>query len=367
MFVLDRSTNKLRIAVRSLDGTVANQGTEVSVAAAAPFGSANSIFLGANLGLDAIERAKFSSMYVAYGSGAATGMSANAATILLSFANKLNNWPYTLPSYGQGYEDVQDKYATSVNGLRDQLMTEVNGVVGDVGNQSGMTIYLLNETSGNLVPSVGSPTLTASGSPLYGIIGPRNGRDRAIGFSTTADAFSGGTGDFDVNGSADIMIVWVGRITSAPANGDVIGKGNAGAARWYLWHGVGGFAFNVNDGVDNLEPVTSSLAVGEWHVGIAALERATNQARIGIRTLAGVSNISSAADASAIGSLSNAVAVKFGKSIGNADTFANYAGLAITTGTNVAKGVVTNMSAILLRYATALNRYYGAPLLAAME
>jgi hypothetical protein len=83
--------------------------------------------------------------------------------------------------------------------------------------------------------------------------------------------------------------------------------------------------------------------------------------------LAGVSSISSAADASAIGSLSNAVAVKFGKSIGNADTFANYAALAITTGTDVARGVVANMSAILTRVTTQINRYYGESLSAGME
>lgn len=365
IIVIDRGAARARIGIRGLTSGTSTLGAELNISTLTTLANASSLLFGCVPAQVNSADTSFSlaAVYVNSGAAVASTMSANLSAALTSFANYISRSAYGAvaqpTSYGNGADDEQDKYPRSPAALA-QILGR-----GDFTSGAG---WLFNMASGNAPAAFGSPTLTASGSPVYGVVGPRGGRDLAIGFSTVNDVFSGGTGDFDVSATDDIVIAWVGKIASAPANTDVFGKGNAGAARWLLWHGTGGFAWNVNDGVDNLEVSTASLAFGEWHVGLAVLERATNQIKVGIRTLAGVTTVSSTGDATLIGSLSNAVAVKFGKSvIGTADILAKYAALYITKGSGVATGMVANMSTMLTNFAAQINRYYGGCLSAVME
>src|SRR5690606_38548649 len=74
-------------------------------------------------------------------------------------------------------------------------------VGGDWTNGSG---WLCQEASGDLAPVFGTVTLADSGTPTYQNAGVKTG-DYAVGFDSSTDAFTGGTGDFDVTATDDII------------------------------------------------------------------------------------------------------------------------------------------------------------------
>lgn len=218
--------------------------------------------------------------------------------------------------------------------------------------------WLMQEASGSLAAEFGAPSLSAVSTPTY-----RNSFTTgkyAIGFDSVADAFSGGD-VFDVTGTDDLILAWVGAATSVPSSDrDLIAKytGGVGYLTYIVGGGVGGVAFYVNDGTGLVGSATSSLASGEWHVGIAVVERATNRVRVGIRTLGGTTYLGSEGDITGKGTFANAASLLVGANgvTGNGPhTGMAIAATYIVSGSGVATGLSTNLSTALTDFANTIN------------
>lgn len=221
--------------------------------------------------------------------------------------------------------------------------------------------YLCNEASGNLASTYGTPaTLTAAGTPVYGIAGPRGGIDKAVGFDANADQFAGGTGDFDVNGTSDLIVAWVGKYTATPGLAEIMFvKGNSGAARWTV--------YTTNNGILRVEVVSASGTktsdvnpitsfVGSWYVGMAVIDRGAGNVRIGVRTLAGVETLGASTALFVGETLSNADAFTFGnRSAGAACINQQFAAFYVATGSGCAAGMAAGLSTALANFANAVN------------
>ena len=213
-----------------------------------------------------------------------------------------------------------------------------------------------NIASGNDTGLFGGITLTAAGSPSYSNTGPGHGGDKAIGFTTVADVFSGGD-VLDTTGTDDLAVAWVGYYS---ANGgvsrDLFSKYAAGAG-WYIWtHGAGSqLRFTVDDGI-SVDIGTGGILTGEWHVGIATIDRATGKGRIGIKGLTSGTSHVSALTTLTTNTLANATALTAGAgAIGSADTTFKCAGLYIATGASAATGLAANLSTALTSFASAVS------------
>lgn len=300
---------------------------------------------------------------------------ANPATFLTpgdvgiaTFAGGLTNT--YVPDYGNGFEDSGDKYPASLAGLRSQLMA---GSLIDVGSTTGITWYDCNETSGNLVPKFGSgPTLTAAGTPLFGIAGPRGGNDKMVAVDGNADQWTGGD-VYNVSSTGELVIMLAGRFTKIPSVNEFIAvKGNAGnPARWTLFYSTAGDVIlqlvSASGTVSATVNVNSAAILGRMCVLKAVIDRSTQKARICIRTLDGTEVISTEVTTFAE-TLTNVDAFTLmNRSAAAAALSFQLAGFGITTGTNVAFGTSANLSAITSRFAAAMNRYYGGHLAAVME
>jgi hypothetical protein len=223
--------------------------------------------------------------------------------------------------------------------------------------------YLCNESTGNLASVYGTPaTLTANGTPVYNTAGPRAGIDKAIGFDDNADFFAGGTGDFDVNGTSDLIVAWVGKFTGAPSvNEYIFVKGNAGAAaKWTIRYdpadGLIHFLLTSASGTKESTASVASIGVGNWYVGIGVIDRGAGNVRVGLRTLAGVASVGSSTALFAGETLSNVDAFTFGnRSSANACINQLFSAFYIATGTSCASGMAAGLSTALSNFAAAVN------------
>jgi hypothetical protein len=221
--------------------------------------------------------------------------------------------------------------------------------------------YLLQEASGNLAASFGSPTLTAT-SLTYQNAGHTTG-DYAIGFSAAGSKADGGD-VYDVTGAQDLIVAWVGNMSGIPAAlGGVISK-------WTISAGNGGWtiqASSVDGGLDfqaaNTTPAVDFQTTrviptfGAWHVGIAVIDRSTGKARIGVRSLAGVASISAEVTAAAV-SYANAAALRLGqRADGGVDACSTMklSSVYVVSGAGVATGLSANLATALTNFANAIN------------
>lgn len=223
--------------------------------------------------------------------------------------------------------------------------------------------WLCNESSGNLAAEFGGVTLTPSGAPTYGTPGPRGGIDKAVGFDST-DAFVGGTSDFDVDGSSDLIIAAVVKLTGDLMTGTpcrIVHKRGGGAGyTLYMTRNSptsAGFSMVLHDGTDQIFPsiLTIDWAVhaNTWIAVLAVVERATNTARVAAKSLAtGELFIGPGADISAVGSMSNASAFN----LGSASQKPWYlAALYIGTGAGAASGMSAAMAPLVNGFANAIS------------
>src|SRR5690606_19953587 len=123
---------------------------------------------------------------------------------------------------------------------------QVTAALGGFGDFTGGAGYLFNEGSGDLSSVFGTPsTLTAGGTPTYGNPGARGGADKAVGFDSGSDVFSGGN-YFNVGPSDDLIVVWCSNSTGA-GNGDFVGKWRGYVVGWELVVENGAFRIGIHD------------------------------------------------------------------------------------------------------------------------
>jgi len=272
---------------------------------------------------------------------AATTVTLPAASYYATTAGGVSGWVSTL----------QDLLNQNSMGFPTTAVT--TGTAIGYGNFTTGAGWLMQEASGSLAPVFGSPSLTAVSSPTYRNAGIKTG-DYAIGFDSAADQFDGGN-NFDVIATDDLVVAWVGYVSANPAaSSGWFGKGVTPG--WYIFRrATGEIAFTINNAVS-----TSNVAVpqGEWHVGIAVIERGTNRARCGVCGLtSGTVTVSAQLDISAQGTLSNASSINIGSTYGGVaiDQDLKVSAFYITDGTNVATNLSANLSTALATFRNAIN------------
>jgi hypothetical protein len=380
LVVVDRGGAKVKIAYAPLTGgaTQSNQATltagSLSNALDFQFGSAGAY--GATLG------AKIAALYIGTGSGIGASLSTNIATATQNFAAAINAaWsipfdastglvsiglspspPAGIPSFSIDWLDAAQRSLMGFTRDIDYPKTAAE-IAADVGYGTWSAGWLCNEESGNLAAVFGSPALTAAGTPLYGIAGPRGGADKAVGVDGAADQWTGGD-TFDVSGTDDLCLAWVGRFSASPPTTEfMFTKGDAGApSSWSVRQAGDGlihFLMVTSSGSKESTISTASI-IGQWYVGIAVIDRGSGNLRVGLRTLSGTEV------------LGTATALFAGEAVANANnfTFSNrgaalpcvsqqFAAFYIGLGTSVAAGLSTNLSTALANVAATFGARYG--------
>jgi hypothetical protein len=233
-----------------------------------------------------------------------------------------------------------------------------NAAIG-YGTFTGGAGYLCQEASGSLASTFGSPaSLTASSTPTYRNTGHTTG-DYAVGFNSSADDFRGGTGDFNVTGTDDIVVAWIGKFTGTPSGGGefLFVKGNSGAARWGIYAaGAAVFFEVVNSAGTYTSGVNVTTILGEWHVGIAAIDRTAGTVRAALRGLTSGTTVTGSSTAITANTSTNAHAFTVGGRNGSqAATNWLLSSFYIASGSNVATGIPANISTALANFANAIN------------
>jgi hypothetical protein len=262
-------------------------------------------------------------------------------------------FPTTLASH------LQTLFNANVNGYP-RSAAALASVIG--GTWTAGAGWLCDESATPLVPAFGSPNLTAGGTPTYLNAGPAGGVDYAVGFDAGAEYFDGGD-VYDVTGTDDLIVAWVGYVASTPAgfNALITKMNPAIGAGWQVSIDPGGgFVLYGQDAalavLFNFS--NASLHVGEWHVGIATIDRATGKARIGTRGLtSGTTSVSSETTVAAT-SMTNAAAFRVGDRADNAGAApqsTKISAVYVVSGGGVAAGLSANLSTVLASFASAIN------------
>lgn len=368
MLVVNRATNMARVGLRTLSGTE-SIGAEVDITALGTMSNAATFEMGNILfGMDT--GFQCSAMYIGKGSAVGDGLSANLSTALQRFANSINAaWSVSM-STTTGLVTISNSFwPSSVSytstALRDVLGNEYDfdypqtsaAMAAITGYGSWSVGYLFNESSGNPASLFGTPASLTATTLTYSNLGARGGSDKAIGFSAGTSSADGGD-TLDVSATSDLCICWVGKFNSASGNADVVAK--SGAAIWLVYRSAGSIVFTVNDGVGSVDATAASVAEDHWHVGMAVLDRSTNQSRIAIHDLVtGTATVGTAASTAAIGSLENAASFVVGNALFGADTNLTMSALYVGTGVGAATGLSTNLSTALSNFATYMKSQTG--------
>jgi hypothetical protein len=374
MGVLERATSRLRCGWRALDGSSSAVSSEADSTVIGSIDAAGAFTVGASSGYGVHTGLQVAAVYIGAGSGFATGVSTSLATVLTNLASAISSeWTVTtstttgLTTIANSWwpaaidftsTDLRDVLGFTIDLDYPQNVTEMTTALGGYSTMSAG--FLCNEASGDLLPAFGSFQMADTGTTTYSIQGPRGGTDKAVALGAASDTFSGGD-VLDVTASDDLVLVWVGRWTSA-ATRDVFHK-FAGAAGWAIYSPTtSSLRLLLNDGVDQVTIDVATLPTNEWYVGIAAVDRTANTARIGIRTLAtNTTTVSTDTSIAAIGNMSNAAGLIMGgnTSINNNGTGHQVSALYIGAGTGIAFGIPANLSTILSSFATYMKSQTG--------
>jgi hypothetical protein len=370
--VVDRSTNRSRVATYNLTTGVATVSAETNIAALGSMSNAAAFTVGS----DVAAAWRMSALYVVEGSGVATGLSAGLSTAVASLGAAIGSSFTVSLSTTTGLVSVSNSfwpsYVTFNSTLRStlgfaydfdypQTAAQMATALG-YGTWTSGAGYLCNETSGDLAAAFGTPaTLADSGTTTYANQGARGGADKAIGFGAITDYFNGG--DYhDVGATDDLIVVWVGKFSSAVSGGDRTLFSKQDTPRWSVETiTTGEIQLVLYDGVDATYAQTANTGqlTKEWHVGVAVLDRGATASRMGVLGLtSGTSVISAATSSSSIGDCSNSVGFKIGGYSGPPTEF-QVAAVYITTGSGVATGLSSNLSTALSNFATYMKSQTG--------
>jgi hypothetical protein len=381
MAVIDRSTNRCRLGFCPLDGSP----TVSSDTAVAATTMANAISLRVGDRNDAPGWAPLdttiAALYVATGSGVATGLSANLSAALTNFANAVNaSWSVSLDATSTGRYTISNSFWPFEISWSNTTQRDVAGYEYSVtypetaaqmalalqyGTWTGGVGYLHNESSGNLASAFGTPaTLTANGTPTYSNQGARGGSDKATGFDTNTEYFDGGAAH-DIGANDDLLVVWVWKWGSLPsAYGGVFGKVSAAFGNGWSVHCTSDPFVSFFLGAGAAYQVSAAASTvpfyrGQYCVGIACVDRSTGKARIGVRSLTdGSSSVSS--ELTVTGSFSNAATLRYGANAWiNAATDCQVSAFYVVSGSGVATGLSANLSTALSNFASYMKSQTG--------
>jgi hypothetical protein len=369
---IDRATGMTRVGTRSLAGT-SYVSAETATAATTTAGTAtlNVGDLSSAPGT-APTGCYVAAVYVGTGASAATGLSTNISTALTNFANAVNaSWSVAM-STTDGRITVANSFWPSAVSFTNTTLRDVVGFEYDFnypqtaaqmamalgyGTWTSGSIWLCNESSGDLAPTLGSITLADGSTPTYSNQGARGGSDKAVGFDSNADSF-GGVDAFDLTGTDDLILVYVGQHTASPSDA-LFSKYNGGTTRgWEVSGASGAMRFRLYDGAANTASA-ASLPTKVWYVGALVVDRSTGKMRCGHCAIGSSPTVSSETTVTAT-DVSHSVAFAVNGSTwlnGTTDFRLSY--LAVVTGSGVATGLSANLSTALSNFASYMKSQTG--------
>jgi hypothetical protein len=292
--------------------------------------------------------------------GAAASVSSGALSSAVTVTTPAANYFHTSAGGVSSWATTfQTQLNNNVQGVP-QASSAIEAALGYGGSWASGSAWLCNESSGNLAPTLGATTLTAT-SLTYGNTGALGlSTATSIGFSAGASRADGGN-IHDVTATDDLVVMWIGYVPSVPAGlRTFITKMGAAGAGWQvnIDNGSQSFYFQGADAGSTLfTNIGASLHVGVWHVGIACLDRGTGKARIGTRAIASGSSSVVAESAVAAASMSNALAFRIGDRSDNpgvAPTGVLVDAAYVVSGSGVASGLSANLSSALSTFASAV-------------
>jgi hypothetical protein len=234
--------------------------------------------------------------------------------------------------------------------------------------------WLMDETTGSLTASFTPSAPLAlqfdtaggrGGNAVYGNFGWLSGSDLYVGFtgSSRVTRFDGGA-NFNIPAGADLLFGFVGRWTSITSSfGTVFGRTDPAFVRGWALNGAAGTAYNIEltDGVNffstSIPGGVAGYRIGEWHVAIGGLDRSNGAIGFGIRSLdTGATLIAPAAAAFPSTAVTASSNFFFGASdwVSANETF-QMAALYLSTGSQVATGVLGNITLALENFARQLG------------
>jgi len=240
--------------------------------------------------------------------------------------------------------------------------------------------WLLDEGTGSLTASftpTGNPLplqfdTSRNGTVNYGNPGPLMGTDLCVGFTSSSPnvRFDGGQ-NFDIQSGSDLLFAYVGRFRDSTQGGE---SGlNAGSALFGkvdpISNQVGWF---LDDGGNNvatlrvmstptfkIASIARNLFLGEWHVAIGALDRSNGAISWGVRSMN-----TGRAIGSSVSFLTGNVAITSSQNfyVGHNPEVSgtrhfDLAALYMSTGSQVATGVIPNLKQALQNFSGYLGQY----------
>jgi hypothetical protein len=286
-----------------------------------------------------------------------TGAHSSAVTVTTPAANYFHTSAGGVSSWATTF---QTQLNDNVTGYP-TATAAVQSMLGYGGAWTSGSAWLCNETSGNLAPTIGATTLTAT-TLTYASAGAIGiGTQTSIGFSAGTSRADGGN-IHNVTATDDLVVMWIGYVPSVPAGiRTLITKMGAAGAGWQvnLDNGSQSFYFQGSDAGSTLfTNIGASLHVGVWHVGIACVDRSTGKARVGTRAIGTGTNSVVAESTVAAASMSNAQAFRVGDRSDNpgvAPTGMLVDAVYVVSGSGVASGLSTNLATALSNFASAIN------------
>ncbi len=367
---IDRTAGFAGVAIKGLTSGTVSSGS-ASSAALGDITNAANFRLGDVDNYGAASAPLIAYAAISVGASFATGIHAGITTAIANFASAVGStFSVSLDtSGGSGRVTIANSYLpsyvqfTSTN-LRTLLGYEYEFDYPQTNAQLGVALgqtspqwetgWLCNETSGSLSAAFGGITLTANSTPAYSDLGPRGGADKAVTFNSTDDFFYEAAAiNIDVGASDDLALLLVAKFSSVSGNEDIAGKGWAGGTGYLLAREGAAVRLYVDDGPDQVS-ASVAIAANTWYAILGVLERATNTMRVGVVPLVGSASptVSTNTSASAVGSLSNASAIRLGDNDAYGAVGMTLAAAYVSSAPGAATGLTSGMSTALSSFAT---------------
>lgn len=264
--------------------------------------------------------------------------------------------PYYLTAVG-GVSSLLTAFQTALNTSRSaypSTAATTNTLIGDGAWTYG---WHFNESSGNAAPAFGGLTLTAGGTPTYGIAGPGHSTDTAIGIPDADDYFDGGN-VLGLTATDDLIL---GAIIKFPTTASTLiqlfSKGSGADADFWVVYALNNqITIRVTSGGVLRYDVSSadmSALVGEWCALLVIVDQTNGSVRVGLRGLVSAATAIGAASAQTAYIAGAANTFRIGDQVGHGASTAEFdlAALYAGKGAGIVGALGTDMATALQNFA----------------
>lgn len=380
--VIDRGANKVGVATMALGNPGSVSSATASLSGLGSLTNATALLMGAGAAFAVADQSlQVSAIFMSEGVGAGVNIANNLNAAVTNLANAASaTWDVSLSS-SNGNVTISNSFWSSSVDFTNTTLRDVLGFPYDfdypltpaattatVGYGAWTTALMLNETVSPLVGSYGGTNLQlAFGTPLFNLPGVKGGSDKSVSHTDGAASIlaptAAGASYLDLLSTVDLALMWVGYLETAPgATRSFINKwdtGGGGKGYHIRCDPTVGFGLFTRNSGGTADTGASGLFVGEPHVGIAVIERATGKMRIGTRGIrSGATAITAEATITATDE-SNAFQWQMGSGAGLGATPLRVSAFYGAIGVGACTGLSANLGTALLNFATYMKSATG--------